>query len=146
MRKVSIFIIFWCLLCFGWGNSSVQADVEHLLISEVLYDPDGVDQGGEWVELFNPFSYSVDLADWYLRDNYRSFALSGSIEPLEHYLISQDSDIFTNKYGFAPGVSGMNLSLANSGDFIKLIYLETEIDTVGYEGGDGVENPPSSAP
>ena len=38
------------------------------LISEVLYNPPGVDEGAEWVEVFNPTYLPVDLSAWYLGD------------------------------------------------------------------------------
>lgn len=31
-------------------------------INEVCYDPDGADSGKEWIELFNPTEYSIDLS------------------------------------------------------------------------------------
>jgi hypothetical protein len=42
--------------------------VGYPVISEVLYDPPGVQEGDEWVELYNPTDHSIDLAGWYLGD------------------------------------------------------------------------------
>jgi uncharacterized repeat protein (TIGR01451 family) len=42
--------------------------VGYPVISEVLYDPPGVQEGGEWIELYNPTGHAVDLAGWYLGD------------------------------------------------------------------------------
>jgi len=52
------------------GPSGAQT-VNHLVISEVWYDPlqSGIDTAYEWVEIFNPTGASVDLAGWALRDN-----------------------------------------------------------------------------
>jgi hypothetical protein len=41
---------------------------DHALISEALYDPAGLDTGKEWVELYNPTGYAVDLSSWSLGD------------------------------------------------------------------------------
>ena len=42
------------------------SNVNHLLLSEVLYDAAGADTGKEFVELYNPSGVSLDLADWTL--------------------------------------------------------------------------------
>ncbi|MGC9024294.1 MAG: lamin tail domain-containing protein [Chloroflexia bacterium] len=41
---------------------------DHLLVSEVLYDPEGTDAGKEWVEIYNPTNHPVDLSGWTLGD------------------------------------------------------------------------------
>ncbi len=41
---------------------------DHILVSEVLYDPEGTDAGKEWVELYNPTSRAIDLSGWTLGD------------------------------------------------------------------------------
>ena len=41
---------------------------DHILVSEVLYDPEGLDAGKEWVELYNPTYHPVDLSGWTLGD------------------------------------------------------------------------------
>jgi hypothetical protein len=42
---------------------------DHLLISEVLYDPSGnPDTGREWIELHNPTTNAVDISGWSLGD------------------------------------------------------------------------------
>lgn len=38
------------------------------VISEVLYNPSGASDSGEWVEIFNPTARAVDLSGWYLGD------------------------------------------------------------------------------
>ena len=43
--------------------------VNHLVISEVLYDPVGTEPDGEWIEIFNPTGSSVALSGWKLNDN-----------------------------------------------------------------------------
>jgi len=36
----------------------------HLLINEVMYDPDVSDNYYEWIELFNPTNESINLSGW----------------------------------------------------------------------------------
>lgn len=40
-----------------------------VLINEVLPDPDGDDQAGEWIELYNPENQGVPLYGWSLKDS-----------------------------------------------------------------------------
>ena len=42
--------------------------VDYAVISEVLYDPPGVDEGSEWVEIYNPTNQPLDISAWYLGD------------------------------------------------------------------------------
>jgi hypothetical protein len=44
---------------------------DHVLISEVMFNPPGVDDWGEWVELYNPTESAVDIGGWYLGDAVR---------------------------------------------------------------------------
>jgi uncharacterized repeat protein (TIGR01451 family) len=42
---------------------------DHLVISELLYDPVGVDDAdGEWIEIYNPTAVTVTLTGYYLSD------------------------------------------------------------------------------
>jgi uncharacterized repeat protein (TIGR01451 family) len=45
-----------------------EPPVGYPLISEVLYNPPGAEDGGEWVEIYNPTAQAVDLAGWRLGD------------------------------------------------------------------------------
>ncbi len=45
-----------------------QGPAGYVLVSEILYNPDGLDQDQEWVELTNPTPYAADLSGWMLGD------------------------------------------------------------------------------
>lgn len=45
---------------------------QHVVISEVLYDPYGAEMGKEWVELYNPTNGVIDLSGWSLGDAARA--------------------------------------------------------------------------
>ena len=36
----------------------------HVVINEVELNPPGTDAGNEWIELYNPTNYSIDLEGW----------------------------------------------------------------------------------
>jgi len=57
---------YWVYLPMMLQNYRGPAD--HVLISEVLYNPSGDDQDQEWVELYNPTGAAVNLSGWLLGD------------------------------------------------------------------------------
>lgn len=40
---------------------------DHIVISEVLFDAEGTDEGKEFIELYNPMNQTKNLSDWSLR-------------------------------------------------------------------------------
>ena len=55
-----------------------------VVISEILYDPAGADQGNEWVELYNAGAAPVDLTKWTFSDG----ATSKTTGNLVHHAFS----------------------------------------------------------
>ncbi len=66
---------------YDWANSSGIQKVylpvvfrdfvpesDHLVISEIVFNPSGADDLGEWIELYNPTAQTVDLSGWYVGD------------------------------------------------------------------------------
>jgi hypothetical protein len=134
-----------------------------VLISEVMYDPDGNDPGREWVEIYNPTIEAVDLSGWYLGDVgpggeygsglYRFPAGATLVAEGVIVVVQQANDVaFTPDYEFlidpnrdAPGVrnmsaagswDGFGLALGNAGDEVLLLDGDQRpVDVVTY--GDG---------
>lgn len=104
-----------------------------LLITGIFYDPDGVDTGFEWVELYNPTNESINLETYVLfkgngdKDNdwTQLPQISGTLYPYSFFLIGESNVTqadFTAK-----------LSLFNGPDAVALKSLDGEIvDLVGY--------------
>ena len=107
-----------------------------LLVSEVLYDAPNNDSTEEFVELYNPSCNSVSLSGYSLSDNSATFNLSGSIGAGAYVTVARSSSGFNSLFGSAPTLSGMTLSLGNSGDRVVLKNNGTEIDRVAWEGAD----------
>ena len=107
----------------------------HVLLSEVFYDTPGSDQYEEWIELYNPTDKVVDISGWEIQDNSGSYIIPQNtvIFPNDTLVIAKDTEGFRNLYGFDPDISGMSLSLSNSGDFLKLINESGEVDMVAWE-------------
>ncbi|MCJ8270497.1 MAG: lamin tail domain-containing protein, partial [Psychrosphaera sp.] len=97
-----------------------QVATADLLVSEVLYDAPNSDSTEEFVELYNPSCTAVSLSGYALSDNSGTFNLSGTIGAGGYATIARDTNGFNNLFGQSPTISGMNLSLGNSGDRIIL--------------------------
>jgi len=67
-------------------------------ISQVYPNPEGEDP--EWIELYNPESSSISLANWLIFDQLSSpsliYTLSGSIEPKSYLMVELDSNQLNN--------------------------------------------------
>ncbi len=50
------------------GTASGQ-EIGPVVITEIMYNPSGVDEGQEWVEIYNPTGAAVDISRWYLEDD-----------------------------------------------------------------------------
>ncbi len=89
-------------------------------LSELVSDPE---DGGEWVELFNPRDTNVDLSSFKLSDaSGKKIALIGTIEPSEYFVVNLASSL-----------------LNNSGDTLNLIDINGAVlDSVTY----GEDNAP----
>ena len=99
----------------------------HLLISEILYDPAAPEPGGEWVELFNPTADPVDLTGWALRDNASADVMPAATLGPGQFLIvaSSQGDFMAANPGFSGALVSLEGSigngLGNSGDVVSLL-------------------------
>ncbi len=81
-----------------------------LLISEVLYDPYGEEPGGEWIEVYNAGSDSIQLSGYKLGDAWRagdaegmlSFPARQVIAPGQVIVIANQAAVFYAAYHFMP--------------------------------------------
>ncbi len=88
-------------------------------ITELLPNPKGSDSGNEWIELFNNDDQVINLANWTLGNQNKTYTFPETKIKPKNYLILSDKDI-----GF---------SLKNSTDTITLNdFEETTIDSVSY--------------
>ena len=107
----------------------------HVLISEVLYDPAGNDTGKEWVELYNPTASTVTLAGFRLGDAVNSgdyerlyqFPDGVQIGPGETLVIAQTATGFRS-FGYTTQAAP-DYELSNTDDSIP--------DLIRTNWGDG---------
>lgn len=127
-----------------------EAWCEHLVLSELLYDPAGSDTGKEWIELYNPTAYAVNLSGWMLEHwDGESAALVGNVTlPLNasipgygFYLIGASADPanITPTPDYVPDYWFTDYGLHNGGNGGDAIRLKDStgvvIDTLGYGSG-----------
>ncbi len=102
------------------------------LISGILFDPEGYDEGKEWIEIYNPadvhftapclisFGNGASQDDW-------STQWHGNVSmPAGSYLLIGEEDV-SPEPDFTTG-----LNLQNGPDAIKLICNQTTLDLVGW--------------
>jgi hypothetical protein len=118
MRKRACAVLFM-LSIFLPGTVSAG-----ILITEIMYDPEGSDAKQEWIELYNPGPEAVNLADWKYADK-SNHALNlppkngglGTmlIAPGRYVILASDATTFVGSH---PGISiviDTTMILNNSG-------------------------------
>lgn len=105
------------------------------LFSEALPNPEGSDTTEEWIELYNPYSHSLQLAGLSLDDmegGSKPYALTGTLGGKEYLLISiQDSKISLNN-----GADSIRL-LGAAGEVLWDIPYEDAKEGESYADFDG---------
>lgn len=90
--------------------STIQAASSTLVVSEVMYDPVGVESDREWIEIYNLGNTSVELADYKVGDEETSgggegmmrFPSGVSIAPGQVIIVARNARGFSAAYGFDP--------------------------------------------
>lgn len=107
------------LFFYDWYDGN---PVKWITISEVMYDPLGTESDEEWIELYNPTGAGLNIGGWKLEDNTGSWTIpAGTIIGSGQFLcVARNGTAFQNRTGVAPHLSGLTLSLANSGDVVRI--------------------------
>lgn len=93
------------------------------LISEVMVNPEGTDDGYEWVELHNATSSAIDLSGWYLDDDENA----SSPEKIAEGTVLKSGQFLV--------IWGPGLSFKNSDDVVRLLDPNKEAaQIVAYTG------------
>ncbi len=131
--------IFVILLITAIIANTAYASV---IISQVIYNPEGTESGGEAVELFNSGDEDVDISGWTLKteasNNDATIPESTTICPQCYYLIADtgwNESRDNETWPLADHEELLNLFNSNSG--IAIVENSTIIDAVGW--GDEAE-------
>jgi len=90
-----------------------------LIISEFFPNPQGNDQGQEFIEIYNYGDEVLDIDGFILESGKNKINLKGKIEPKEYFVL-------TNK--------DYNFYLRNNGETLKLYFDNQEIFKISYQG------------
>ena len=140
-----------------------------LLLSEVMYHPNGSEPDGEWIEIYNAGSQVINLADFKLGDEETPlggegmlrFPANSTISASQVVVIAYAAKAFASTYGFNPDyeISGSeplvpdmipytpwgtrNLQLSNTGDEVLLLDGNDQIvDSISYANSIIFMDPP----
>ncbi|MFM2207075.1 MAG: hypothetical protein RL213_1050 [Bacteroidota bacterium] len=114
------------------------ARTPQIYFTEINYNSDSASDCGDWVEIYNKGSFSVDLTDWEFRDQYdyhRYTFPSGTVIPAGGYMVlATDMDKFRAIHPAVTNVIGpIGFNLANNGDQIRILdYRDRAVDSVYY--------------
>lgn len=109
-----------------------------LVINEINYNSSPDFDPGDWVELYNPQPYPVDVTNWVFKDedNFHAYTIpTGTVMQTYDYLVlCADTALFRSKF---PGVSKylgpLGFGLSGNGELLRLYNPdELLIDTVHY--------------
>ncbi len=144
-----LLIMSFTVLAFTVSSLSVSADsnisntVNHIIISEVLYNPNGTETGREAVELYNPTDSNLDIGNWYLRtesSNKDAVIPQSALIRAKSYFLIADSGWSQNKdsnWVMADYEEAITLSNTDAG--VALINSDNEtIDSVGWGSDSGI--------
>lgn len=149
------------LVGFFFFSISIAADTD-LIITEIMFDPDGSDSGREWIELYNPTESDIKIKSgtcttscWRFIDQFKegmpdsshrhSFSEDATIKPKEFLIVANDKNLFLENHPeYAGPVAKSSFSLPNesstlalSNDGGKSYFAKTEYEKSWGASGNG---------
>ncbi|MCF7794546.1 MAG: lamin tail domain-containing protein [Candidatus Cloacimonetes bacterium] len=127
-------------------SGSVTEELPDIIISEIMQNPDGVlDDNGEWFEIYNAGSTTVNIDGWTISDNGSDNHVIDNggtlnIDPGDFLVLGNDSNSLTNG-NYTCDYEYTGITLSNSDDEIILMDGLTEVDRVEYDGGTNWPDP-----
>lgn len=125
-------------------------------ITEIMYDPPGVDSGHEWIEVYNESTSSIPLSTWKIYEgdvNHNIIAASGGsmLVPGTYAVIASNATKFRVDYPNYNGILFHSAFALDNGGATLTLRDKTliDIDTVSYDsswGGLGDGNSLQRAP
>jgi hypothetical protein len=97
------------IVAHSWPFLSPTPKPASILISEILYAPEYFGLSGEWIEVYNPGDFSLDLTNYKIGDaiypgsseGMLSFPMGSTLGPGQVAVIANQARIFYQLYGFA---------------------------------------------
>jgi len=122
------------------ATSNACSAIPNLVINEINYNDDDVNGPltGDWVEIYNPTSSSVDLSGWTFKDmfneNWIVIPNGTTIPAYGYHVLVQDDALFSQVHSIANKTASFVWGLDGSGDQLRL-YSDTGclVDDVTYD-------------
>ena len=116
---------------------------DHVIISEVLYNPNGTETGREAVELYNPSDSDIDIGGWSLRtvsSNKDAVIPQNTIIKSKSYFLIADSGWSQDKdQGWVLADYEESITLSNTDAGVSLVNTENlSVDSVGWGSASNV--------
>jgi len=113
---------------------------KNIVINEINYSSSSTFNTGDWIELYNPNDYSVDMSNWKISDSENSYTIPNNTTVINHgyIIISNDVLSFNNLHPNIDNVVGNSgISLNNNTDLIIIHNHEGyQIDSLVYKDND----------
>lgn len=139
------------LIDSGWDNTrprNWQASLEHgtpgqpnsarLIINEINYNSAPEFNPEDWIELYNPSAWTINVSGWHLKDDDSAhdftFPPGTTIAPYGFLILCCDRALFQNLFPGIVNIAGnFNFGLSSDGDVVK-IYDSSHnlVDSVTY--------------
>jgi len=145
----TLFLVTLLTLLALAAGSAGATPISNLVISEIMYEPSGANNGRQWIELYNGTASAINLSDYQLewgRNNLANVSgpLSGSIASGATFVIggpttngANDSPTYNQVYNFNPDLGAGNHATLE--DAVALFKISTsQIMHLVVYGGDGV--------
>lgn len=115
----------WSALSEGGFLIAPIADASNIAISEIMYNPAGSSEDGEWIELVNISAATIDLSNLTFEGIEYTFPVGFTLAPDARVVVVKNQAAFAALYNtaglnIAPGDFSTS-SLSNSGEQIALI-------------------------
>lgn len=131
--KTIILTIAAFLLC----SLFVLGANDHIIISQVLYDPINSDTYGEAVELYNPTSNIIDISNYIIKtsshDVDATIPSNTFMQPNSYFLLTDTQfDSYKDNQSWSSPDYEESITLANTNSGVSIIFNNQTIDAVGW--------------
>ena len=114
---------------------SLTSQREKVIINEINFNSHSNSETGDWIELYNSGTTSIDISEWVLRDKSNNIFIipqGTTIDPDSYLVFVNDFEKFEIVYPLIPYIP-MDLSLSSNGDAVQLYdQYEFLVDSMQY--------------
>ncbi len=122
----------WFDGCTGGSPGVAYAPCEYTpAITEINYNSAPDTDAGDWLELFNPAAFTIDLEGWQIQDgNGNSYTVPAgiSLPPGSYHVFYQDAMKFASQFATVTNASGpLGFGLNGNGDMLRVFAPDGRI-------------------